>query len=332
MSEMRLNLITRDWVVIASERAKRPEEFTNSRPERPVPPAYLHSCPFCVGNERKTSEDRFRLSDGDGWRIRVVANRYPAVSLSGEKVRRADVLMRSVSGVGIHEVIVEHPVHNVNMAHFEGKHLEDVIRVYKERFVAANLDPRVEHVIIFKNYGAGAGTAVDHPHAQLIATPVVPYQFRDRVRAAMHFFDDTGECLHCAMLRRELAEGARIITDTGHFTTFIPYAALSPFHTWIFPKRHSASFSDMAEAETGELAYHLKTLLAKFYYGLENPDFNFVIRSSRPQDARNEYCHWYMSVVPKLSTTAGFELGSSMYVNIVPPEDCAAFMRSARTE
>lgn len=332
MSEIRLNLITRDWVVIATERARRPEEFANSRSERSTPPAYLHSCPFCAGNERKTTEDRFRLSDGDGWRIRVVANRYPAVSLIGEKTRRADILMRSVSGVGIHEVIVEHPVHNVSMALFELKHLEDVLRVYKERFIAANLDPRVEHVIIFKNHGAGAGTSVDHSHAQLIATPVVPLQFRDRVRAVMHFFDDTGECLHCAMLKRERQEGSRIITDTEHFTTFVPYAALSPFHTWIFPKRHSASFSDITDVELTALAVHLKTLLAKFYFSLENPDFNLVIRSSRPQDSRNEYCHWYLSVVPKLSLTSGFELGSSMYVNIVPPEDCAAFMRSARME
>lgn len=332
MSELRLNLITREWVVIASERAKRPGEFTNSRVERPTPPAYLHSCPFCAGNEYKTSEERFRLSDGDGWRVRVVANRYPAVSTTGEKTRHMDALMRSVSGVGIHEVIIEHPVHNVPTALFELKHLEDIIRVYKERFIAANLDPRVEHVIIFKNHGEGAGTAVDHAHSQLIATPVVPYQFRDRVRAAMHFFDDTGECLHCAMIKRERSDGVRIVTETEHFLTFVPYAALSPFHTWIFPKRHTASFSDITEPEITGLAWHLKQLLAKFYVGLENPDFNYVIRSSRPQDSHNEYCHWHLSVVPRLSKAAGFELGSGMYINTVLPEESAAFLRTAHTE
>ncbi|MBI5561361.1 MAG: galactose-1-phosphate uridylyltransferase [Deltaproteobacteria bacterium] len=332
MSELRLNLITREWVVISTERAKRPGEFTNSRSERPTPPPYLHTCPFCAGNEHKTSEERARVGDGKGWQIRVVANRYPAVSIAGEKTRHADALMRSVSGVGVHEVVIEHPAHNTSTALFELRHLENVLRVYRERFTEANRDPRVEHAIIFKNHGEGAGTAVDHPHSQLIATPVVPYQFRDRVRAAMHYFDDTGECLHCAMIKRERSEGARAVIDTEHFFTFVPYAALSPFHTWIFPKRHSASFSDIRDGELTELAYHLKTLLAKFYFSLENPDFNYVIRSSRPQDAGNEYCHWYLAIVPRLSKAAGFELGSGIYINTVLPEESAAFLRSARTE
>lgn len=332
MSELRLNLITRDWVVISTERARRPGEFINSHDERPSPPAYLHSCPFCAGNEHKTSMERFRLADNGGWKIRVVENRYPAVALVGEKTRHMDALMRCVSGVGIHEVIIEHPVHNVCTALFELRHVEDVFRVYKDRFIEANRDPRVEHVIIFKNHGEGAGTAVDHTYSQLIATPVVPYRFRDRVRAAMHFFDDTGECLHCAMLKRERADGVRIVNDTEHFITFIPYAALSPFHTWIFPKRHSAAYSDITDGELTELSFHVKTLLMKFYVGLENPDFNYVIRSSRPQDAGNEYCHWYLSIVPRLSKTAGFELGSGMYINTVLPEESAAFLRAARTD
>jgi len=332
MSELRLNPVTREWVVIATERAKRPSEFLRTEVRSPSPP-YLKSCPFCPGNEDKTPKEHFRvdLGDGDGgWLLRVVSNKYPALSPDVELKRIIEGARRYVSGVGIHEIVIESPVHNTTMALFEPPHIEDIIRIYKNRFIKAHTDPRVEHVIIFKNHGAGAGTSIEHPHAQLIATPVVPVQFRDRVQAAMHFFDDTGECLMCSMITRELDEGIRVVLDTEGFITFIPYAALSPFHTWIFPKRHSASFSDISEAEVAELAAHMKELLSRFYHGLENPDYNYVIRSSRPQDVANEYCHWYLSIVPRLTKAAGFELGSGMFINTAMPEDSAEFLRSVR--
>lgn len=330
MSELRLNLVTREWVVIATERAKRPTDFLEPEARPPAPP-YLKSCPFCAGNEDKTPEERFRVDVGDGngsWLVRVVSNKYPALSVEGEKKRVVEGSKRYVSGVGIHEIIVESPVHNVTMALFEHPHIDDIVRIYKNRFIEAHKDPRVEHAIVFKNHGEGSGTSISHPHAQLIATPVVPIQFRDRVQAAMHYFDDTGDCLMCSMILKELEEGIRVVLDTEHFITFIPYAALSPFHTWIFPKRHSASFSDISEDEISELSVHLKHLLSRFYYGLENPDYNYVIRSSRPQDAANEYCHWYMSIVPRITRVAGFELGSGMFINTSLPEESAEFLRS----
>ncbi|MBI5235265.1 MAG: galactose-1-phosphate uridylyltransferase [Deltaproteobacteria bacterium] len=332
MSELRLNLLTREWVVIAAERARRPAEFKLSRPQRPVRPAFEATCPFCVGNEGKTGDEHFRINDGNGWLIRVVGNKYPALSSSGERTRSIDPIMRSVSGVGRHEVIIESPAHDKATAFYTLGHLEGLLETYRERFNEAYKDERVEHVIIFKNHGEGAGTAIAHPHSQLIATPVVPYQFRDRVRSAMHYFDDTGECLQCAMLKRERREGVRVIMDTAGFMTFIPYAALSPFHTWIFPKRHGASFAGITAEEVKDLAMHIKSLFTRFHHGLDDPDFNYSIRSSRPLDEGNEYCHWYISVVPRLSKAAGFELGSGMFINSVIPEESAAFLRAVRAE
>jgi UDPglucose--hexose-1-phosphate uridylyltransferase len=330
MPELRLNLVTREWVIIATERAKRPTDFRSPYLDRPSAPESSPACPFCPGNEKKTPEEHLRLADEKGWRIRVVANKYPALEGSGERTRRLDGLKRSISGVGVHEVIIEHQRHNLSTALFEDKHIEDLVLVYKNRFIEAHRDPRVEHVIIFKNHGEAAGTTVTHPHTQLIGTPVVPIQFRDRVQSAMHYFDDTGECLMCATLKRELSERTRVITDTQHFLTFIPYAALSPFHTWIFPKRHSSAFSTISSDEAKDLAHHLKAILLKFHKGLDNPDYNYVIRSSRPQDAGNEYCHWYISIVPRLTKAAGFELGSGMYINTSLPEESAEFLRSVK--
>ncbi len=331
MPELRLNLLTREWVIIAAERAKRPTDYKNSF-MRPALPEYLNTCPFCVGNEHKTPEEFFRLTDDGGWKIRVVSNKYPALSNKGERKWTSDGYRRSVSGVGIHELIIENPLHNMNIALMNDTHVENIIGIYKKRFIEAHKDPRVEHVIIFKNHGEVAGTTIGHPHAQLIGTPVVPIQFRDRVQASMHFFDDTGKCLVCSLRDREKEEGKRVIIDTDHFLTFVPYAALSPFHTWIFPKRHSASFSDISDDEIKDLSTHLKTLLSKFYFGLDNPDYNYVIRSSRPEDSKNEYCHWYLSVVPRITKTAGFELGSGMFINTSLPEESADFLKNARIE
>lgn len=330
MSELRLNLVTREWVVISEERARRPTDFL---PEEavPEPPPHLKTCPFCPGNEDKTPDERFRLDLGpgsEGWLMRVVENKYPALSPEAKLEREIGGTKRSVAGVGNHEVIIESPAHNATLALFETHHIEDLVRVYKNRFIESHRDPRVEHVIIFKNHGERAGTSIRHPHSQLIATPVVPLQFRDRVQAAMHYFDDTGECLMCSIVKRELEEGARVVLDTEAFLTFIPYAALSPFHTWIFPKRHSAAFSDINEDEVAELAVHVRQILKRFYVGLENPDYNLVIRSSRPQDAANEYCHWYVSIVPRITRAAGFELGSGMFINTSFPETSAEFLRS----
>ncbi len=333
MSELRLNLLTREWVIISTERAKRPIDYKNSSSlTRPLPPEYLNTCPFCYGNEHKTPDEFLKLTEDGKWKMRVVSNKYPALLNKGERKWWGDDGKRSVSGVGVHEIIIESPLHNAGMALMDLKNIEEIIGIYKKRFIEAHRDPRVEHVIIFKNHGEGAGTTIVHPHTQLIGIPVVPVQFRDRVQGAMHFFDDTGKCLVCSILEKERSEAQRVIIDTDHFITFIPYAALSPFHTWIFPKRHSASFSDIMEEEIKDLAAHLKTLLTKLYYGLDDPDYNYVLRSSRPEDAGNEYCHWYISAIPRITKSAGFELGSGMFINTSLPEESADFLKAVRIE
>ncbi|MBI5874438.1 MAG: galactose-1-phosphate uridylyltransferase [Deltaproteobacteria bacterium] len=331
MPELRLNLITREWVIIATERAKRPEDFKTTASRKESPP-YVETCPFCPGNESKTPGETFRISgDETGWKARVVPNRFSAVSASGNKERRIDGLIRNVTAVGVHEVIIESPLHNTNPALLSLEQMEDVVKIYKNRFMEAYKDPRVEHVIIFKNHGEGAGTSLEHPHSQIIGTPVTPVQFRDRLEAAAHFFDDTGECLMCMLAKKEKEDGVRVITETEHFLAFVPYAALSPFHTWIFPKRHSASFGNITEAEIKDLALSLKNILSKLYHGLTNPDYNFVIRSNKPKDCDLEYFHWYVSIIPRVSKAAGFELGSGMYINTSLPEESAGFLRKVKT-
>lgn len=329
MSELRLNLITREWVIIAKERAKRPEDFIKPRSKKSLQP-YLPDCPFCPGNEAMTPPETYRVSGEKEWKIRVTPNKFPALSSSGIRKRRSNGVKRLVTGVGIHEVIIESPYHNSEIPIMPKGDIDDVIKTYKNRFINAHDNPNVGHVIIFKNHGPGAGTSLEHPHSQLIGSPVTPIQVRDRMEAFVHFFDDTGRCILCKTIDMEKREGIRIILETEHFLSFIPYAALSPFHTWIFPKRHSASFSNITDEESEDLATNLKTTLAKLYYGLEDPNYNYVIRSNRPQDSYSEYYHWYISIIPRLTMVAGFELGSGMYINVSVPEESAEFLRNVK--
>lgn len=328
MSHLRQNIITKDWVIFSTERAKRPHEFARSLDEIPLElPIYKHSCPFCKGNENASEPEYLRIENAQGWRVRIIPNKYPALSPIGDRIRHNEGIHRSITGVGYHEVLIEHPDHNATIALMELPDIVNILIAYRQRYNSISQDKRIESIIIFKNHGESAGTSLEHPHSQITATPVVPSQIRYRLIEATSFFDDMGECLFCYTLRDELSAKERIILETEHFVTFTPYAALSPFHMWIFPRRHSSCFSEITEPELIDLAFTLKTVLAKLFYGLNNPAYNYIIRSMPTDDKQSDYFHWYLAIVPRLNKAAGFELGSGMYINTSIPEDSAKFLR-----
>jgi len=336
MPELRFNPITKEWVIIATERAKRPEDF-KSRVRKKDIPHFVDTCPFCPGNETKTPEEVYRIPELDQslqaaseWKIRVVPNKFAALHRKAEKMRINEGTKHIISGFGIHDIIIETPLHNMTTALLPLDHVAEIIRTYKRRFIELYSEPKIGHVIIFKNHGESAGTSLEHPHSQIIGTPVTPSQVRNRMEEAIRFFDITGECMLCKIMAEEKKEGTRVVVETEYFIAFIPYAALTPFHTWIFPKRHFAVFSDIADEEILDLALNLKTTLAKLYIGLNEPDFNYVIRSNRPTDARSECFHWYISIIPRLTTTAGFEMGSGIFINTTIPEENAEYLREVK--
>lgn len=327
MPEIRLNRITGDWVIIATERAKRPEEFAHAREKKELPP-YVPTCPFCPGNEDQTPSERFRLPGKEGgWTVRAVPNKFSALTSAGDVLRRGTGLKKRLTGIGLHEVIIETPEHNRTLASLPLVHVEQILLAYRNRFLAFYQDSRIEHVIIFKNHGQSAGTSLEHPHSQIVGTPVIPGQIRYRIEHALRNYNDFGACLYCWSLKRELEDGIRIVKENSSFVVFVPYAALTPFHLWIFPKRHNASFGNVKDSELAELAAILKEILLRLYVGLDNPDLNYVTRSLSAEDGPLKYFHWYLSIVPRLSTAAGFELGTGMFINTTSPEDSAQFLR-----
>lgn len=327
MSELRQNLATKEWVIIALERAKRPHEFVDAlRSPCGEGPVWEARCPFCPGNEEEDL-DVLRVPARDPWSVRIVSNRYPALSVQGQLERQYVGLQRRISGVGYHEVIVESPYHNTCAALQSPEEVSLVFRTFIERAWQVQTDRRIEYVLFFKNHGRNAGASLVHPHAQMVALPMVPNEVRVRADEARHHFDEVGRCAFCEMIEQELQSGARLILETRHFIAFTPYASVAPFHIWVVPKAHLSSFLHAQDDELADLGVVMHQVLRKLYLGLNNPDYNYAIRTAPVSDLGAAYLHWYITIVPRISYAAGFEIGSGIYINPSLPEECAEFLR-----
>lgn len=327
MGELRQNMATKEWVIIATERAKRPQDFALT-PGNGCGhlPDWDPACPFCPGNEEHDLEVLRLPAEGD-WQARIVRNKYPALAAEGDVSRNFDGVYRQVSGVGYHELLVHSRLHNVCHATETPEQVALAMEAYYQRGLAIAQDPRIVQIIYFQNHGPSAGMSLPHPHGQLMALPIVPYELRVRSEEARRHYDDTGRCVLCDMLEMELAERSRVVLESEHFVAFVPYAAFSPFHTWILPRRHEASFLMTTAEERADLGHVLHQVLVGLYEGLNNPDYNYIIRSAPLRDGGDVYLHWYLTVVPRVSKTAGFELASGMFINTSIPEESAAFLR-----
>lgn len=334
MSELRQNRATKNWIIIASERARRPDDFRcldESEPE----PEHDPSCPFCTGNEFMTPPEVMAVrpsdsrADGPGWSLRVVPNKFAALEPTGELTRREERdFFRKMDGVGRHEVIIESPVHNETIGTMTQKRVEQILLAYRERYLRISEDGNYQHVTIFRNNGERAGTSLAHPHSQLIATPIVPSQTRQVLEEAMRYYDDRGSCVYCDMITEEVAAKKRIVLQDDDFVVFEPFASRMPFETWIVPRRHNASFGNISATEAKKCARVLRRVLAALHEHLGNPDYNLMICTAPFKDVNESYYHWHVEILPRLTTTAGFELGSGIFINVTLPEQTARYLSS----
>ena len=333
MPEIRQNPATKEWVIIATERAKRPEDFVKKDAGAKKLPKHDEKCPFCTGNEKLTPPEimsyRSKNKNG-GWSLRVVPNKYAALIPEGEPIREEDSdFFRSMDGVGQHEVVIETPVHNDSFGKYSDKKALEIVTASRERYNNLLEDERFKLVKIFRNNGAAAGTSLEHPHSQIVATPVVPLHIRHRLEAATRYYDDHGVCVFCRMIEMEIKEKARVVLDEDRFIVIEPFASRVPFETWILPKEHRATFGEVINSELKDFARVLNRITEKLYRGLDNPAYNLVIRTAPSGEEGEEYYHWHVQVIPRLTTPAGFELGTGVYINTTLPETTAAFLRKA---
>ena len=327
MPEFRYNILTQEWVIIATERAKRPMEFAQTIP-RAMLPKLDPTCPFCPGNEAATATEVSRISrPGVSWQTRVIKNKFPALQEDLQPTVSGNFFRPKIDGFGIHEVIIDSPYHDRGITDLSFSDIETIIEAYRERYRTHERDPRVKHIILFKNNGEKAGSSIIHPHSQLIATPIISGQIQGRLNVTKKYRMEHHSCLMCDMVAQEMAQNTRIIYRNEHFVSFLPYAALSSFHTWIFPLEHHAHFGRLSDNQIPALADILYYVLKSQEKLLNYPDFNFVIRSAPVYTEDADY-HWYISIIPRLSKTAGFEIGSNIYINPSLPEANALELRN----
>ena len=243
--------------------------------------------------------------------------------------RQGEGLFDKMNGIGAHEVIIETPDHNASMATMSEQAVEDVVWAFRDRMLDLKRDRRFRYILIFKNHGEAAGASLEHSHSQLIALPIIPKLVGEEIDGSKAHFSFKERCVYCDIIRQELNSDSRVIDENQDFVIIAPYAPRFPFESWILPKTHDSCFEDAQKREYQNLSKILKTMLLKMDRVLDNPAYNLVIHTSPIMEAVNEFYHWHLELMPKLSKIAGFEWGTGFYINPVTPEDSAKFLREA---
>ena len=278
MPQLRKNPITREWVIVATERGKRPHDFVTEPQAQPTgKPA---NCPFCTGNEALTPPEvlAFRqpgtLPNTPGWWVRAVPNKFPALAIEGQLNKSGIGMYDQMNGVGAHEVIIETPEHNTTLGQMPLKQVLDVLWAYRSRYLDLRKDPRLKYILLFRNHGRVAGASLEHPHSQLIATPMVPKAAMEELEGAIRYEQYRDRCIYCDILREELSSGDRIVIENDDFVAFEPFASQYPFETWILPKAHASSFAYIPEPQQRSFAQTLKEALLRIQLCLGDPPYN----------------------------------------------------------
>jgi len=338
MGELRRDPISNQWVIIAEERAARPHDF---RVESPT--AEDAFCPFCEGNESTTPPEVMAYRpensepDGPGWRVRVVPNKYPALTSEGNVGKEGLGVYDRMRGVGRHEIVIESPRHVTTPTALSREQVAEVIRAYCERSLELKKDERFSYLQIFKNVGQAAGASLSHSHSQLMCTPVVPRRMQQEMSNFEAFYNYRGRCPMCDIVRQELASGERVVCRTENLVCFAPFASRFPFEMWIVPRAHAAHFYQIQDNVVHELASLLQDSLRALENCLENPPYNYVVHSAPfpghlYMDGRLDLYHWHLEIIPRVTRLAGFEWGTEFYINPAVPEDCARHLRNALSD
>lgn len=327
--EIRQNKATKDWVIYAPARGKRPHDFQSQVEQRPILPSCDPKCPFCVGNDASLATIICERAGQDQgmWQVRVVANKYPALTPDGSNERITEGPYIAMQGYGHHEVIIESPRHDQDIATMSEQDVAAVLAMYKQRYAKHRQDPRNLQILIFRNHGKRAGASLIHPHSQIITTGMIPRHIRNREDEAQRYYDEWGRCVYCDMIGFEQEDRQRVVLENNSFIAFIPYAAEVPFEIWIAPKRHQTDFAQINDTECIDLTQALRSVLRRLRAKLNDPDYNYVLNTST-RVANEPQLHWYVRVRPRLVTRAGFEIGSGMRINPSLPEADAAFLNA----
>ncbi|MGC9061112.1 MAG: galactose-1-phosphate uridylyltransferase [Thermoplasmata archaeon] len=330
MNELRFNRITGEWVIIASERAKRKKEIGENKGEKAQIPEWSENCPFCPGNEEQTPPEIFSYTysetPGSKWKIRVIPNKYPVVS-NQYSTSITDGFFKRRNATGLHYVIVESPYHNRDIPDMEHSEIQDVVNAYFETMKKLLEKPEIKSVILFRNHGKDAGTSLIHPHSQAVGFSFVPTHIMDLFNVARCYAHEYGSCLYCDTLKEEIANGERIVYENEEFVALVPFAAKLPYEIHIIPRKHRSHFINTERNALVALADVLGRVLKALRDALGDPSYNLVLHTSPSYLKEVDYYHWYIEIIPRITIPAGLEMGSGITVNISLPENDAIILK-----
>ena len=339
MPELRRDPIIGRWVIIATERAKRPDQFAVAKEEEHMEKG--EKCPFCEGNEQMTPREITAVRrpgtkpNTPGWEIRVIPSISPLMVVEGDLDRRGKGMYDLMNARGAHEIVIETPLH-LKENQISPEQLAKVFNIYLDRLQDLENDHRIRYVLIFKNYGnvAGGGHMI-HSRSQLIGTPATPKRVKEELVGTKKYFDYKERCIYCDMIRQERDSNKRVIAETGDFIAINPFASRFPFETWILPIKHSADFHKTRKEVIPDLAKLSWLVFAKLSKLLGDFPYNIIFHTAPFRNYRkkgywetiDQDYHWHIEIMPMLTRMAGFEWGSGFYINPMPPEDAAKSLK-----
>ncbi len=324
MPELRKDLITDRWVIISTERGQRPNDYTTV-----ITSKNNAASPFINGNEHMTPPEIYAIRENDksantpGWKLRVVSNKYPALTTEGEPGERKEGMFVVCNGFGAHEVIIETPEMTDRLESLPVPTIVEVFKAFKQRFLSLKEDDRLKYVLIFKNQGFAAGASLQHSHSQLIATPIIPKEVKEEIQGARRYYDQHNCCIFCDLITQELKNDNRVVYEATEMIAIEPFAARVPFETWILPKTHVSHFELTNDSHLEHLAVAFKVVMQKLNTALQFPSYNFVLHTAPLQETLMPDYHWHFEILPRLANVAGFEWGTGCYINSTSPEEAA---------
>ena len=350
-SELRFDLISKDWVVIATGRGKRPEMFRKEkRVEIKIP---KKNCPFCnIGIQRKplliyAHGKKVPLKDKipTDWTTVVIPNKFPAFLPQSKFEKKVDEdklhlsprlallgsviegnLYQTMPAIGFCELVATRD-HKKSLALLPQNNVKEVFDAYQERYLILMKERFVNYVSIFHNEGAEAGASQPHPHSQIITSPLIDVDLRNALLNSKKYFKKTGKCVYCQMNDWEKKNKKRIVFENKDFLVICPFASKAAFELIISPKSHLPYFERILEKEKRQLAEVFQVALKKLYKALNDPPYNFYLHTAPCDGKKYPFYHWHWTILPKTATWAGFEIGTRMEISTIEPEKAAEYLR-----
>lgn len=326
MPQLRQNIITGDWVVIAPERAKRPQDYII--PETPVQ-SDKSACPFCEGTDGYKHNEKVAKSATENFY--VIQNRYPAFVENEDKASVRSYypekgFYRARAAVGDHEVVIARD-HNKSLMTFSVDEMEEMFKIFCDRYLEMKNNGNNLSIMPIYNHGASAGASISHPHAQIFASGIVANTVGRELSGAERYFGINGSCVFCDIIEHEKREKIRVVDENKSYLAATFYASRFPMETWIYPRRHDSQFENTPRHELQDLASLMVDVLKRMERNIPRIPLNFYIHTLPTMHAKSASYHWHLEITPRLANYGGYELGSGVVIDIMSPEDAAEYLR-----